>query len=718
MINEIYMSPNGSDAASGSMDAPIKTFDEAKKRVAQIAEGEVEVILRGGEYFVDKTICFGLDDGGSENKKVTYKAFENETPVLTSGVPVENWAKEGAFWVAPIPKGVNKVLNMYHGDAMLMRSRSDAFHVTKKIKYNRVHSLNIREDEDRTLLRRVDFPKGMLVNCENLCDIELRFMPVPWTMNMRGIESVDEDQCVAMLTTEATAPLCAKPLGMYVENDIRYMKKGMWCVNTLKRKIYYMPEDDQCPTDIYVPTQVEFIHVEGQINYDDPADIPVKNLHFKGLEFKHSARYVEEHDYKGGGIQHDWEMFDRSTAVMRFRGAEDCSVRECYFHSTSNTALRGDLHCQRIIVENNMFDRIGNIGIMFCGYGPGTKDVCHHNVIRNNIITRTGEEIWHGQCIVIWQSGYNLIEHNRIHHAARKGIEICGVRITILQRPQHTFDEAVKSIRWNEINATIKDCDDEFEKYLPYLHSRNNIIRYNDVSKLLMKLADGAAINISGAGEGNDVINNFVHHMSGLNSSNAMRTDDWQRGTLFRDNVIYMCNGSGIIRKNYNHVINNIFADLSAKNYMRFASYPNERKHYGSKVQHNIFYDSIGNVDFFGEGYLVSPEATYPKHCIIEDNLYFCKGEPDNHSVSEHLKKYPQVRPIVADPMFVDYSGKDFTLKEESPALKAGFQQIDISKVGVTDEYPKRLLEKEYYCEDHAEYHIDREQLKKEYEWW
>ena len=37
---------------------------------------------------------------------------------------------------------------------------------------------------------------------------------------------------------------------------------------------------------------------------------------------------------------------------------------------------------------------------------------------------------------------------------------------------------------------------------------------------------------------------------------------------------------------------------------------------------------------------------------------------------------------VIADPMFVDPVNDDFRLRANSPALKLGFQPIDLSKIG------------------------------------
>jgi hypothetical protein len=48
---------------------------------------------------------------------------------------------------------------------------------------------------------------------------------------------------------------------------------------------------------------------------------------------------------------------------------------------------------------------------------------------------------------------------------------------------------------------------------------------------------------------------------------------------------------------------------------------------------------------------------------------------------------------VYADPMFVDLKPWDFRLKPESPALKIGIKQIDLKGVGLTKDFPKRLME-------------------------
>ncbi|MFI3213278.1 MAG: right-handed parallel beta-helix repeat-containing protein [Eubacteriales bacterium] len=725
-MKNIYVAPNGVDSNEGNIDFPILTVQEAKKRVLAVESEEVNVIFRGGIYPITETILFHTYDGGSENKKVTYKAYENEVPVFSSAKSITDWIKKdpedlpeqskGRVYMAKFPEGVDKILTVFDGEECVERCHSDFVMPEIMQEYKRMDSLNVSCEEERHLLKRVDFKAGFLKQRDNMEDVELRFMPVPWTMNLLPLEKVDEENNVGTLGIEATTPLSGKPDGMRVENDIMYLTtEGQFCTNSKKREIYYL--GDPTGKDFKTPTVKCYFFIEGNIDYEGKEDVPVENLHFEGLEFAYGLRDTTEVDYKGSGIQHDWEMFDKTNSLIRFRGAKGCSFTGCHIHSTSATAIRLDLYCQKMTIKNNLLDNIGNMGILLCGYGPGTKDVNKYNLVTNNIITRCGAEIWHGHAIFLWQSGENMISHNTIHHSARKGVGLCGVRVTILEHRSHTFDEATKSIRWNEIDETFRNSEDEFENYLPYLHTRNNLIEKNNIYKVLEKIGDGSAINVSGAGDGNIIRENYIHHIPTYFSSSTLRTDDWQCGTLMERNVIYKSNISAITRKNYNHLVNNFMIDTNVANgYVRFASYPNEKANYGSIIKNNIYYDSEYEFVPFGKGYLVSEEATLPENCEISNNLFY--SQKGNSTLEKHLKENNEKGSKIGNPLFRDIEKGDFRFQEDSFALQMGIDEIDVSTTGVSEEYPERLRKLEYIGSMDDDYERGSNPNKKNYNWW
>jgi hypothetical protein len=712
-FSNYYVSPNGSDANNGSIEAPFKTIAHAKELLRTLPKEEkqknITVYLRGGTHILDETVVFGLEDSGLDGYPITYAAYEDETPIISSGVSIKGWEKlenypktlpevaKGNVWVADMPEGMGRFYTLFEGDKRLERTKREGFDF-KDIKYVRAKSMNVLHDEDRYLLRRLDLEGAPILKAwPNLEDIEVGFAPVPWTMNLLTLESVDEKKKEAWTVLEANAPPAAKKSHTkpWVENVIDHLDTpGQWVLNTQERKIYYWPKSGTPSNDIVAPRLKEYFKVEGTIDYDGATDIPAKNIIFKGLTFQHGERDSWWKGHKGWGIQHDWDKFDRANAMLRFRGAENCEVSECRFTNSGGSAIRLDLYAQNITIKNNMIDFVGHMGILLCGYGPGTKDVNKNNLITNNIIHHVGRVMKMGAGVFIWQSGSNTVSKNLIHHVPRKAVGICGIRVPILQKRDVNFDEGSKTIRWNEIDKAIAKEGTFWEKHIPFLHAKNNIVEFNEVYRPLEELADGGALNVSGAGEGNIMRNNYAHHITS-HASGVMRTDDWQRGTTFENNIIYMANVAGIVHKGYNNIVNNMMIDCSSRESIRFASYPDEEADYGSKIQHNIYYESQKAIKYYNMSYRASEGISKPEDCAADNNIFYCAKNTKvaEKYVAKLQKTGIEKHSIVADPLFEDISEKNFTLKPESPAFKLGFKKIDFSKIGLDESmFPKKYL--------------------------
>ena len=684
-----YVSPDGSDRAAGTESAPFLTIEQARD-AARGQSGHVTIYLRGGVYRISQPVVFGLQDGNT-----TYAAYKNERPVISSAVPVTGWKKDkGSLWVADMPAGVDDFKVMFDGNRMLERARSRGFQGPQQ-NFKKFATRNVALPEDRPLLRRLEFPAGEIKAWDNIEDVEAFFCGVPWTFNISAIEKVDKEKNIAWLKYEGNTPPSTTPKPCnpsYVENHIDVLDQpGEWCVNTLTRKITYWPVNGEPGDDICVPTLTEFFRVEGKIDYDGPTDVPVRNITFKGLSFTQGDRYSWWDDHMGWGIQHDWDKFDHGNALLRFRGAEDCLVDQCRFVNSGNSAIRLDLHAQNITIQNNLIDRVGHMGILLCGYGPGTKDVNKNNKILNNLIRRTGEVIWHGHAIFVWQSGENRIANNHIREVPRKAIGICGVRGAIfMEGKQVDWDEASKTLRWDELGCEIFDDNDGTlqQRILPYLHARNNLIEGNYVYRARTKIGDGACLNVSGAGTGNVMRRNMLY----MSLGNGFRCDDWQRGTTITENLI-LC--GGMVHKGRNDIINNIFINSN----IRFSLYPGQQPDPGSQVKRNLFYFTRDNiVPYTGR---TSPSIKTPESCELENNLYFCSvGNTKLKDFTEKQRSNGvEQDAVVADPLFaktIDLSTEarpdDYKLAKNSPAFAAGFNQIDTANIGLSDDYPSAFL--------------------------
>lgn len=718
---EFYISPQGSDTNIGSIDAPFATIERAQKAIRSLPENErksdITVYLRGGEYRLSSKIEFGVEDSAPDGYQYSYEAYEDETPRITSNHQLTEWSEEGDLYVTTFPAEYDKPYILFNGDEMIHRSKKEGFDVVsveplsldkhtdtpKAGEYNASRSMNVYYDEDRYLLKQFDVtdPNKILHDWDKDDEIEVAFAPVPWALNILPVERVNLESGTIYTSIEANAPAGAKlsHTKPWVENALEYITPGTFV--TRGNKIYYSKKGNEDLSKFTMPTMVEYLIVGGEINYDGE-DIPVKNLQFKGLTFANANRYTWSSDHKGWGIQHDWDKFDAPNSMLRFRGAESCVVDECRFTASANSAIRLDLYCQDITIQNSLIDYVGHMGILLCGYGPGTKDVNKGNTITNNLIHHVGQVITHGAGIFMWQSGENLVSHNLIHHVPRKGIGVCGVRMPIIAKKWCDFDEASKTIRWSEFDM------DNYNKYqsgeltlgeywktcLPYLHARNNKIEYNEVYRALEYLGDGSVINVSGAGEGNVVSNNYVHHIAS-HASGVLRTDDWQRGTMFEKNIIYHSNIAGAVHKGFNDIVGNMFIDCSCKESIRWASYPDEEADYGSRVEKNIFYESEDKINYYRESYRASEGITLPHNSQTDSNLFYVAK--DNKDAKKHIEMWQakgvEKSSIAVDPQFVGGAVPPFKLADNSPAYNIGFEAIDFEKIGLKESYPAKYRE-------------------------
>ena len=85
--NTFFVSPDGSDGASGKKDDPIRTLGEALRRVEGL--GGAKIVMRGGLYELTETLTIGPAHSGTPESPLIITAAEGETPVLSSspGIP-------------------------------------------------------------------------------------------------------------------------------------------------------------------------------------------------------------------------------------------------------------------------------------------------------------------------------------------------------------------------------------------------------------------------------------------------------------------------------------------------------------------------------------------------------------------------------------------------------------------------------------------------------
>jgi hypothetical protein len=467
----------------------------------------------------------------------------------------------------------------------------------------------------------------------------------------------------------------------WVENVLEGLDEpGEWVLNTKEGKLYLWPRDETPPAGIMAPQLRELIRVEGLIDKDGAKDIPVRNLRFRDLTFMHGERYLLRED--DAGLQHDWEMHDQDHALLRLRGAENCVIERCRFAHSGGGAIRVDLHGMENTISGNHIEHIGGTGVLLCGYGPGTKDVNKSNLVYNNHIHHTGEIYWHAPGIMVWQSGENRVANNLIHHMPYTAVIISGCMTHFFARPDSR--ELVRTIRWHEVGG--EPGKRTLEQVRPFLHTQDNVIEYNEIHHAIQRLGDGNGVYIRGAGAGNVIRRNYIHHLvAPTQMQSAIRTDGGQRDTLIAENLIYKCVSQGIKLKLNNRAENNIIADvIHPRAYIALSEGPMT----GATIKRNILYHSSGELSRFYAQDAKGSRGRRPalmKDADTDCNIYYCVGDSalGQAMLQKQQRDGVDAHSLAIDPLFVEPDNGDFRLRPDSPALKLGFVPIDLSKVGL-----------------------------------
>ncbi len=693
---DFYVSCAGSDDWTGQLevpnedgtDGPFASLSRARDAVRSFKQSpvgkDIVVQIRGGAYFLDETVVFGVEDSGEGDATITYAAYPGEKPVFSSGKKIEGWtpvvgslpglpkAAEGHVLVADVSE---RFYTLFDSEGLLPRARSEGFIPL--------------DGGSKTRLR---FPAGKLKNWSNLEDVEIVIRPHhAWVMNILPLKSVDEAKQLAETTINASYLM--NPLhflgdldSCWVENVFEALDEpGEWVLNTQEQKLYLWPRND---SSVLFPQLKELIRVEGEIDKEGPIDVPVRNLHFSGLTFIHGERYsIKEGDI---GLQHDWEMHDKANAMLRFRGAENCVVENSYFGHSGGGAIRFDLYAQNNRISGNLVKEIGSTGILLCGYGPGTKDVNHSNLVFNNEIHHTGRIYAHSPGIMVWQSGENRVANNLIHHTPYAGIIISGV-ITDFFRKWNR--EMSPTIRWHEVEG--KRGERTLDEIRKYLHSHDNQIEYNEIHHAMQQLADGNGIYIRGAGPNNVIRGNYIHHLLAPTvMQSALRTDGGQMDTLITENVIYKCVSQGMQVKLNNRAVNNYIIDIIPGTHKGKEERPSYFKLFegpmtGGAYQRNILYHPRGgNPRFYEEGKNFRIEfGAFAKDADTDYNIYYSAGALSigQDVLATKVAEGVDAHSLAVDPLFMDLENGDFRLHPDSPALKLGIQSLDVSKAGLID---------------------------------
>jgi len=661
----------------------------------------------------------GTEDGGNGHFSVTWEGSENGDTILSSGIPLVGWKRcdeessdlpaelRGKIWMVDLPAGT-QVNTLYGSHGSIPRARGPAIQPLRTPPLTAKGEFPERFGPDGPITEglhsdRADgiyhhdqfgFAEGSLRPASDLHEAEFLIIPeMQWTMNILPVDRVDFEQRIVKLAKPCTYPIgippCAREGSIWLENSLSVLSIGHWVYHAKAARLYYCPESGDPEPDLVAGSLVEYIRIEGNVDPGRKSN-PAKGIRLRNLTFTHSNRY-RFHGLTGKGIQHDWEMHDAATCMVRLRHATQCAVEQCRFVDGGSGGVRMDLACRENRVEGCEFSRLGGCGVVLCGYGLSRHYLNRNNAVVGNHLHDLGQFYWHCPGIFIWQSGDNRIADNHLHDLPYTGI-VCSGR-TIYDR--QGIGECSGTIDWR---AVEEQCGKGYVHTIwhysglpswwmrePLMHARDNLIEYNRIHDVMQIMGDGNGIYVSGAGGGNVVRFNAVGPCPSPTMAEGIRCDDDQHHTILHGNLVFQQGGhaTGITLKGVNRVTNNIIAlpiTRPTRGLLSLETGPLN----GSVIQRNIFLTSavdqrfVHDMRIHGQGRKARLRDT-----DSNQNLYWCttSAEAGKRFLDDAQSFGTDLGSLAVDPGFTDAEHGDFRLHPDAAAKQIGFQDLPLERM-------------------------------------
>ena len=632
-----FVSPGGNDSWSGTKreraggDGPFATLQKAIDTAAKIPGGRL--VLLQGQHFVSAPLKIRPQHSGTAEQPLVIAAAEGAEPVVSGGRRITGWkrdAQNATLWRAEIPEakdGKWVFRQLFVDGKRKIRAR------TPNKGFFRIQGASPQDKPVKLKFREGDIKKEWADRGE----VEVIAL-LAWADIRMQIRSVDEVNHVATLSGDPRPSNREDNAQYWVENAAEFLDSpGEWHLDTKTGVASYWtePGEDLSKAEVIAPVLEELVVIRGE------AGKPVRNVEFRGIQFSHTDWTLGQNGYA------DTQAAVATRGELRAEYAEDIRIADCTFSHLAGYAIELGRGARRFKVIGNEMVDLGGGGIRIgeTGRGANIEDENNSHVVADNHLHQLGRVYPPAVGVFILQSGTNRIAHNHIHDL---------------------FYTAV-SVGWNW-GYRETPC-------------RENVIEFNhmhDVGQSL--LSDMGAVYTLGPQAGTVVRNNLIHDVSAFRYGGwGLYTDEGSSDIVLENNVVYRCKSAGF-HQHYgkeNVIRNNVFAFNKESQVMR------------TRPEAHISFIFTNNIVYFDSGNLLGSNWSNENY-KMGGNIYFDKrhaSEPEKMkfagvSFEEWKKRGHDTNSVIADPLFVAPDQGNFRLREDSPALKLGFRQIDLSTVG------------------------------------
>jgi hypothetical protein len=504
-----YVSPEGSDSQSGTLDRPFATPQRALQAAREVRDEPKTIYLRGGVYRLTEPLRLHPEDGGTAAAPLTLSAWQNEQPILSGGRTISGWqiGNDGVWrtTIESVRNGTWKFNELFVDGVRATRARhpNEGYLRVETVGADKRTSFTYTAG-DIPALKRVDGTEIVFLH-----DWSISRVPVASiTPSNRTIQSASN---IGPFANHYAMDHFEPHPRYFLENNSAFFDApGEWYLDTVTGGLAYKPLAGQQPNAVQVvaPALTSLLTIAGQY------DRPVEHVRIENIRFEHCA-YDYGKRYAGGQATFHEEnepakRIPVPAAVAIDRGREITLIGMEVAHVGGSgvwiSGLSRSIEVSRLHVHDT-----GANGLMigkpdFKTVGDGFEPVTSRVHVADSVFERPGRRFFGAVGVWIGISDHVTFEHNLVRFTPYTGISM--------------------GWRWKDEPTPAHDI----------------VIVNNDIHHAMQELSDGGGIYSLGRMPNSKIIGNVIHDIppnAGRAESNGIFCDEGTSGLLIEDNIVF-----------------------------------------------------------------------------------------------------------------------------------------------------------------------------------
>ena len=474
LAGEIWISPKGSDFNDGTRQSPKATLTSALRQAREWRrtednriQGGITIYMEGGTYAFYEPFFIRPEDSGTKESPTIIRSVGDEKVILSGGISINGWKKQGKVWVADVPVFNGRPLDfrqLWVNGKKAVRARD----VEDFEKMNRICSVDEKNEilyVPAVSIRRLIDNKGNLK--AKYAEMVLHQMWCVANLRIRSVEVQGDSAAIRFHQPESRIqfehPWPRPMVTTDGQNSAFYLTNarelqdvpGEWYHDIDARKVYYYPREGEKiqEAEVIVPAVETLVRVEGTL------DRPVCHIRFEKITFSYTTWMrpsekghvpLQAGMYLTDGYRIDPKMqrnylnhpldnqgwLGRPAAAVRVVAARQIDFERCRFEHLGSTGLDYEEAVQGGVVRGCLFRDIAGNGLLVGSFSPAAhethlpydpadrREVCTQQQINNCYFTEIGNEDWGCLAIAAGYVGDVNIEHNEISEVPYSGISL------------------------------------------------------------------------------------------------------------------------------------------------------------------------------------------------------------------------------------------------------------------------------------------------------